>query len=244
MLACPAKALARASIVLAAVAAASSASPASAAAPRASPSARAPAPAATTPPAAAAAPRAADVPLPPPPAGTSLVAQSSDRDLRVTGLLGLATPSGNGGDASLMLAVDVARPWRTTPGGVALSWALPVRTILLQSDSTEGVKSGGVAFEVTPTLRASIPLGASKVRFRTDAGAGLASRFTWVETDVTFVGRRTETSSDLTGLVRVGLALDWAARPGLIVAFEPLSFGFDLDGNADWIFAAGASFRL
>ena len=42
----------------------------------------------------------------------------------------------------------------------------------------------------------------------------------------------------------MGLALDWAVRPRLSIAIEPLSFGFDLRGNADWIFAAGATYRL
>jgi hypothetical protein len=194
-------------------------------------------------PAAPAAARAA-VPLPPPPPGTTPVARPAPSPVTVGALVGIASPRGNGGDASLLLQADASVPWRTTPAGIALAWALPVRTILLSAEGAAGVESGGVALEVTPTLRASLPLRGSRVSLRTDAGVGLAARFTWAETDVTFVGRRTERSTDLTGVARVGFALDWALRPNLAIAFEPLSFGFDLDGNADWLFAAGATFRL
>lgn len=231
MLARPATLLARASVVAAALLAASPA--AAQRAPAARPKPAAPAPSSVA------------VPVPPPPAGTSLVAQGPERRrFQVAGLLGLASPRGNGGDGSLMMAVDASLPWRTTPGGLALGVALPVRLILLSSGDAAGVESGGVALEATPGLRASIPLGRSRFSFRTDAGVGVVARSTWVEADVTFVGRRTQTSDDVTGIARIGFSLDYALRPGVSIAIEPLSFGFDLDGNADWIFAAGASFRL
>jgi hypothetical protein len=248
------KALARATIVLAALGAAA---PAAAQRPSAtSTRTTAPSTGSTRSGAATAAPartpsavsvpgtRAAPVPLPPPPAGTALSPRQDGRRFEMSALLGLASPRGNGGDASLALTGVAALPWRTTSSGIALSWALPVRTILLAADEVAGVESGGLALEATPGVRASIPLGRSKASFRTDAGIGVAARWTWVETEVTYVGRRTETSNDVTGVVRLGFSLDYALRPGVQLAVEPLSFGFDLDGNADWIFAAGATFRL
>ncbi len=236
----PAPALARATLVAAALLAAAPAAAqrAPAAAPRTT-SSRTTSPR-VTPPAASAA-----VPLPPPPVGTALLPAAPPRALRVGGLVGLSTPSGNGGDPSILLQLDAAIPWRTTAAGVALSWALPVRTVFLQSDDAIGLKSGGMSVEATPALRASVPLRAgSTLAFRTDVGVGAVARWTWAETDVTFVGRRTDTDQTVTGIVRVGFALDWAMKPGVVLAFEPLSFGYDLEGNADWNLAAGLSVRL
>ncbi|HET8541703.1 MAG TPA: hypothetical protein VFL83_17625 [Anaeromyxobacter sp.] len=242
----PAKALARAALAAAALLAAVPAGAAQRGAtstPRAAPAATSP----RTPPAAAPAPAAparapASVPLPPPPE-TAAAASAPRRDLRIGALLGLSTPGGNGGDASLLLQVDAALAWRRTPGGVALAWALPVRTVFLQSDEVSGLESGGFSVEVTPTLRASVPVRPT-LALRTEAGLGFVARWTWAEADITYVGRATETDQAFTALARVGFALDWALRPGVTLAFEPLSFGYDLDGNADWNFAAGLGFRL
>jgi hypothetical protein len=142
-----------------------------------------------------------------------------------------------------MLQADIAIPWRTTASGIALAWALPLRTTFPSSDRA-GLKAGGTAVELTPTCRASIPLGRSSLSFRSEAGLGVVARWTWAQVDTQFMGRRTENGQSTTALVRMGFALDWAVRPRLSIAVEPLSFGFDLRGNADWIFAAGATYRL
>ncbi len=88
-------------------------------------------------------------------------------------------------------------------------------------------------------LRAGSPLS-----LRADVGIGVVARWISTEVDVTFVGRQTTTDQSFTGVARAGIALDWALRPGVVLAIEPLSLGFDLDGNADWNFAAGLGFRL
>ena len=106
------------------------------------------------------------------------------------------------------------------------------------------MRSGASGLEVTPTVRASIPVGRSSFAFRTQLGIGAVARATWAQVDTRFVGRQTVTGSEGTALVRAGLALDWAVRPRLSIAIEPLSLGFDLRGNADWIFGAGAAYRL
>jgi hypothetical protein len=192
--------------------------------------------------AASAAPRAA-VPLPPPPAGTSLV-QPASRPFLVGASVGRDNPLGNGGDGATVLAAEVSTPWRTTAGGVTLGWALELRSFLPSKTVSSGLGSGATGLEATPTLRASVPLGRSTVALRTQLGVGAVARWTWAQVDTRFVGRRTVTGSEATGLVRAGLALDWRVRPSLTVAIEPLSLGFDLRGNADWIFAAGATYRL
>jgi hypothetical protein len=195
-------------------------------------------------PSGAAAATPAQVPLPPPPAGTVLTRPASPRTLFVGGKAGIASPLGNGGEGSPVLQVEVATPWRTTPSGVSLGWALVLRTSLPSTTSRFGMESGATGLDLTPTARASMPLGRSRWSFRTEAGLGVVSRWTWAEVDTRFLGRRTETGQETTGIVRMGLALDWAVRPGLALAVEPLSYGFDLRGNAEWIFAAGASYRL
>jgi hypothetical protein len=192
--------------------------------------------------ASAAPPGAAAVPLPPPPPGTSLT--RSGRTILVAGKAGFSSPLGNGGDSSGMLEVEASTPWRTLPSGIALSFALPLRTTLPSETDRAGLKFGATALELTPTLRASMPLGRSSLSFRTEAGLGVVGRWTWAQVDTRFVGRRTETGQSTSALVRMGLALDWAVRPQLSIAIEPLSYGFDFDGNADWIFAAGATWRL
>jgi hypothetical protein len=113
----------------------------------------------------------------------------------------------------------------------------------VSSTSDAGLDSGGYALELTPSLRASVPLR-PKLAFRGEAGVGAVYRWTWAEVDQTYVGRRTVTGSETTALVRLGLGLDWAVRPNVALILEPLSFGFDLEGNADWTLAAGATIRL
>ena len=181
------------------------------------------------------------VPLPPAPPGMEL---RPARTILVAGKAGMATPLGNGGEGSAMLQLEAAVPWRKTPSGISLSWALPLRVMLPSKTERAGLQFGSTGIELTPTLRASLPLGRSNVSFRTDTGLGIVSRWTWTQVDTQFIGRRTETGSGTSALVRMGFALDWAVRPQLSIAIEPLSFGFDFDGNADWIFAAGATYRL
>ncbi len=192
--------------------------------------------------ASAAPPNTIAVPLPPPPPGTTLSRPS--RTILVAGMAGIASPLGNGGDGAPMLEVEAAIPWRTTASGIALAWALPLRTMLPSKTERDGLEFGSSGLELTPTLRASLPLGRSNVSFRTEAGLGVVSRWTWAQVDTQFLGRRTETGQSTTGLVRMGFALDWAVRPKLSIAIEPLSFGFDFKGNADWILAGGATYRL
>ena len=192
--------------------------------------------------ASAAPPSSIAVPLPPPPPGTSLSRPA--RTILVAGKAGIASPLGNGGDGSPMIEVEAAIPWRTTASGIALGWALPLRTTFLSTTKRFGLESGGVALELTPTARASVPLGRSSVSFRTEAGLGIVNRWTSQQVDTQFLGRRTDTGQSMTGIVRMGFALDWAVRPRLSVALEPLSFGFDFRGNADWIFAGGLTYRL
>ncbi len=192
--------------------------------------------------AASAAPQSTAVPLPPPPPGTTLSRPA--RTILVAGKAGMATPLGNGGDGAAVLQLEAAVPWRTTPSGISLSWALPLRMTLPSKTTRTGLEFGSTGVELTPTLRASVPLGRSSVSFRTDTGLGIVSRWTWMQVDTQFLGRRTETGSGTSALVRMGFAIDWAVRPQLSIAIEPLSFGFDFDGNADWIFAAGATYRL
>ena len=192
---------------------------------------------------AAAAP-VSQVPLPPPPAGTFPSRPASSRILLVGGKAGIASPLGNGGEASPVLQFEVATPWRTTTSGISVGWALVLRTFMPSTTSRFGMESGATGLDLTPTARASVPLGRSRVSFRTEAGVGVVSRWTWAQVDTRFIGRRTETGQETTGVVRMGLALDWAVRPRLAIAIEPLSYGFDLRGNAEWIFAAGASYRL
>jgi hypothetical protein len=192
--------------------------------------------------AASAAPPVAAVPLPPPPAGTKLARQG--RPFLVGAKAGFASPLGNGGDAAGMLQVEAATPWRTTPSGLSLSLALPLRTFLPSKADHSGLESGSSGVELTPTVRASMPLGRSRTSLRTEAGLGVVSRWTWHEVDVRYLGRRTETGQTTTAVARMGFALDWAIRPALTLALEPLSFGFDFEGNADWILAVGASYRL
>lgn len=197
-------------------------------------------------PAAAADPTGASaVPLPPAPSGTALVSRpKSWRDTRVGALAGMASPQGNGGDASLMLQGEVSVPWRSLPSGLAVGFAVPVRTILLSSEKIAGLESGGLALEVAPCARISFPLRGTKLSARADVGIGAVARWTWTQVDVTYLGRTTTTDRSTTGVVRFGLALDYRLLPNVSIAFEPISMGYDLDGNADWIFAAGASFRL
>jgi hypothetical protein len=190
--------------------------------------------------ASAAPPGPLTAPLSPAPAGG--LARPS-RTVHVAGKAGLASPLGNGGDAAPMLQAEAAIPWRTSRSGVALSLALPLRAVLGSEGERSGLEFGATSLELTPAVRASIPLRRT-LAFRTEAGLGVVSRWGWTQADVTFLGRRTETSHDTTGLLRLGFALDWQVRPRLSVAVEPLSFGFDFDGNADWIFAAGATYRL
>jgi hypothetical protein len=182
------------------------------------------------------------VPLPPPPPGTSL--SQTGRTVWAGGKAGFASPLGNGGDAAPVLQVEASTPWRTTRSGLALSLALPMRTFLPSEAEHSGLKSGATGIELTPTLRASMPLGRTRTSLRTEAGLGVVSRWTWAQVDVRYVGRQTETGRTTTAVARVALALDWAVRPRLSIAFEPLSFGFDFEGNADWILAAGATYRL
>jgi hypothetical protein len=191
---------------------------------------------------AAAAP-VSQVPLPPPPAGTSL-SPSSSRVVFAGGKAGIASPLGNGGEGSPMLQVEVATPGSVSASGISFGYALVLRTFLPSEAVRFGMKSGATGLDLTPTARASVPLGRSRVSFRTEAGVGVVSRWTWAQVDTRFIGRRTETGQETTGIVRMGLALDWAVRPRLAIAIEPLSYGFDLRGNAEWIFAAGASYRL
>lgn len=207
-------------------------------APAKTPAARpAPAPA----PSLAARPSSAAVPLPPAPAGTAL----APRGLRpwfAGARAGIASPRGNGGDSGFALVLEGATPWKTTASGLDLAWVVPLRTIVLSSERA-GLKSGGVAFELSPALRTSVALSRT-ISFRTDVGAGVVSRLGWTQVDVTFVGRKTETSNKTTGLARIGAGFDWAVKPNLAIAIEPLSLGYDFDGNADWIFAAGATYRM
>jgi hypothetical protein len=191
--------------------------------------------------ASAAPPGATAVPLPPPPPGTGLARPA--RNVLVAGKAGFSSPLGNGGDAAPMLQVEAAVPWRTARSGISLSLALPLRAVLGSEGDRSGLEFGATSLELTPTVRASLPLKRN-LAFRTEAGLGVVSRWSWAQADVTFLGRRTETSQDTTALVRMGFALDWAVRPRLSVAIEPLSYGFDFEGNADWIFAAGATYRL
>jgi hypothetical protein len=183
------------------------------------------------------------IPLPPAPPGTTLSPPPS-RAFLVGARAGFASPLGNGGDAAPMLQAEVSVPWRTTASGIALALALPMRSVLGAKAERQGLESGATSLELTPTARASMPLGRSRVSLRTEAGLGVVSRWTWAQVDTTFLGRRTETDQETTGLVRIGIALDWAIRPSLSLAIEPLSFGYDFAGNADWIFAAGATYRL
>jgi hypothetical protein len=183
------------------------------------------------------------VPLPPPPSGTTAVPRA-ERTVLVGATVGFASQLGNGGDPAAVLAVEASRPWRTTRSGLALTLALPFRTFLPSKAEHGGLESGATGIELTPTLRASMPLGRSRASLRTEAGLGVVSRWTWAQVDVQYLGRKTETGRTTTAVVRTGLALDWAVRPRLTVAIEPLSLGFDLEGNADWIFAAGATYRL
>ena len=143
-----------------------------------------------------------------------------------------------------MLEADVALPWRTTASGVALAWALELRTFLPSKTDAGGLSYGATGLELTPTLRASVPLGRSRAALRTQLGVGAVARWTWAKVDTRFVGRQTVAGKEGTALLRAGVALDWAVRPRLSLALEPVSIGFDLRGNADWIFAAGATYRL
>jgi len=186
---------------------------------------------------------AAFVPLPPPPAGTRLTS-SDTRTFPVGAKLGYDVRLGNGGDGALVLEADVASPWRTTvAAGLALSGALEVRGFMPSKTERAGLASGYTGFEVTPTLRGAFPLGRG-VALRTQLGLGIVGRWTWAEVDTQFVGRQTVTGGQTTLVVRTGLALDWTVRPRLSVAIEPLSLGLDFRGNADWIVAAGATYRL
>jgi hypothetical protein len=198
---------------------------------------------AVTPAPARAAPASASaVALPPPPAGTTLT-HRDERTFLVGGKLGYDARLGNGGDGAFVLEADVATPWRTTAAGLALGWALEVRGFMPSHTERAGLASGYSGIEVTPTLRSSFPLGRS-LALRTQAGLGVVARWTWAEVDTQFVGRETVSGAQTTLVVRTGLALDWTLRPNLSVAVEPLSLGFDLRGNADWIVAAGATYRL
>lgn len=191
--------------------------------------------------AAAAAPSSA-VPLPPPPPGATLLRPPA-RPWHLGATVGYDARLGNGGDGAAVLAVGVATPWRTTAAGVALGWALELRSFL-PSKTDAGLAYGSTGLELGPALRASVPLGRSGAALRTQLGAGAVTRWTWAETDTRFVGRQTGTGTETTGVVRAGLALDWAVRPRLTVVVEPLSLGFDLRGNADWILSAGATYQL
>jgi hypothetical protein len=184
------------------------------------------------------------VPLPPPPAGTTALSSRTGRMVLVGGTAGFASKLGNGGDASAVIGVEASTPWRTTRSGLALTLAMPFRTFLPSKAEHGGLESGATGIELTPTLRASMPLGRSRASLRSEAGLGVVSRWTWEQVDVRYLGRQTQTGHTTTAIVRTGLAIDWALRPQLTVAFEPLSLGFDLEGNADWIFALGATYRL
>ncbi len=185
----------------------------------------------------------ASVPLPPPPRGTAL-SRPAALQLSTAGKLGYGSALGNDGNGSLVLEAEVSAPWRTTAGGVALGWAVELRSFLPSKSDRYGLESGATGVEITPALRASVPLGASRVALRTQLGLGAVARWTWAQVDQRFVGRKTVTGSEATGLLRAGVALDWAVRPRISLAIEPLSLGFDLRGNANWIFAAGATYRL
>lgn len=194
--------------------------------------------------ASAAPPSTVAVPLPPPPPGTTLTRPAAARMVLVAAKAGLASPLGNGGEGGPMLQIEAATPWRTTSSGVALAWALPLRTMLYGTTQRAGLEFGGTVLELTPTARASFPLGLSRVSFRTEAGIGLVSRWTWAQVDTQFLGRRTETAQTTSAVVRMGLGIDWAVNPRVSIALEPLSLGFDFDGNADWIFGGGVAYRL
>ncbi len=190
-------------------------------------------------------PAPAYAPLPPQPVVTTYpVVQPSSPGFRVSALVGAASPQGNGGDASVVLHVEGSSALYTTAAGVTFSLALPVRGVKLSSTAIAGIQAGGYGLEGTPTLRASLPLGRSKLSLRSDLGVGVVHRWTWTQTDVTYLGRITEVSQDTTGILRLGISFEWALRPGVSLVAEPLTFGWDLDGNADWIFAGGLSYRL
>lgn len=186
------------------------------------------------------------IPLPPPPAGTSRLetAPPAGRDpLRAAALVGFAR-SQNGGDLAPMLRVEGVLPLSRTPSGLFVGLVVPLRTIYVAPQETEGIEKSGVSFEVSPGARLALPLRGGKATVRADAGVGVVHRRVSVLVDQAFVGRVRETVSKTPGIVRLGLGGSIALSPTLVLDLEPLSVGYDLDGGADWSFAAGLSFRL
>jgi hypothetical protein len=186
------------------------------------------------------------IPLPPPPAGTSRLETPppTGRDpLRAAALVGFAR-SQDGGDLSPMLRVEGVLPLSHTPSGLSVGLVVPLRAVYMSPEETEGIETSGVSFEVTPGARLALPLRGGKAAVRADAGVGVVHRRVSVLVDQAFVGRIRETASTTAGIVRLGLGGSIALSPTLVLDLEPLSVGYDLDGGADWSFAAGLSFRL
>ncbi len=185
------------------------------------------------------------IPLPPPPPGTSrLEAPPAGREpLRAAALLGFAR-SQDGGDLSPMLRVEGVVPLSRTPSGLSVGLVVPLRAVYMSPEETEGIETSGVSFEVAPGARLALPLRGGKTTLRADAGVGVVHRRVSVLVDQVFVGRIRQTDSATAGILRLGLSGSIALSPALVLDLEPLSVGYDLDGGADWSFAAGLSFRL
>jgi len=187
------------------------------------------------------------IPLPPPPAGTTRLEappSSGGREpLRAAALLGFAR-SQDGGDLQPMLRLEGVLPLTRTPSGLSVGLVVPLRAVYARPEETLGVETSGASFELSPAARLGLALRGGKAALRADAGVGVVHRRVSVLTDQVFVGRIRETHSSTAGILRLGLGGSVALSPTVVLDLEPVSVGYDLDGGADWSFAAGASFRL
>ncbi|WP_242355843.1 hypothetical protein [Anaeromyxobacter sp. SG64] len=194
----------------------------------------------------AAAAQSGAIPLPPPPPGTSRLPASTPggRDpLRAAALFGFSR-SQDGGDLSPMLRLEGVLPLSRTPAGLSVGLVAPLRAVYVRPKEADGIETSGVSFEATPGVRLALPLRGGKAAVRADAGVGVVHHRVTVLVDQVFVGRIRETQTSTTGIFRLGLGGSVALSPKLVLDLEPLSVGYDLDGGADWSFAAGVSFRL
>jgi hypothetical protein len=188
------------------------------------------------------------VPLPPPPPGTTLLQQSpppapASRGLQVAASMGFSKAQG-GGDSNPLLRVDAIVPVGRTPAGLGVAFVLPLRATYLRTQSFADFELSGVQFEVTPSARLSLPFNGGKAALRADAGVGVVHTRIAVEMEAQFLGKQTIVETDTAPMMRFALGADFDLSPKLRLSVEPLSFGYDFDGGADWTFVAGATFRL
>jgi hypothetical protein len=198
-------------------------------------------------PAAAQSHRGGDVPLPPPPPGTVLLPRAAPprpdnpAGLEAAALLGVSNAREGGDGTNPLVRGELALPLGVTPAGLGVSLVLPVRSLWLRPRTIADVEVSGLQVEVTPSARLTVPLRRAGATVRVDAGAGYAWSRVATKEDVAFVGRVTTVETSTAAVARAALSVALPLGPALTVVVEPVSFGFDFHGGADWTVAAGCT---